>query len=567
MGLAVLAVLRFVRGSSMGFLGFKSRKDKVIEALVAKNKYQAQMIDAIKQTWTGEKFPGSFGLTKILEQIDYWTLRKRSLQLFTENPYAKGIIRRILRNEIHTGLTASANPLGSILWPDMDDMKQAEMSVKYGDLMSQQFELYANNYELFDFKKQLTFGEFQELVRREAILCGDGVIISRVNRYTGLPAWDWINGNNIRTPGDYKVASGHKIINGVEIDEYGRHVAYYIQKVVGDDIKFERVPVKGEKSGRQISWMVYGSEKKADDVRGEPLLACVLGMLKDIDRYKDAEVRAAVINALIAFTVQRDDSSPIGSRPTAGLQRPMHEVGPIAAEDKTGHQPIQLMQPGTVFDDLAPGEKVVSYQTNRPNVNYAAFEGAILDAICWSLEVPPEIVKLKFTSSYSASRQANNEFEVYLKYRNFKNAKDFCQIIYEEFIIQSVLNNQMELPGFVLACFDSSKWRIKAAWLSCAWSGLSRPSVERTKDVKAANDALDNGLTTFDDECRRLSGKSFRQTIQILKKEIDYAHQMGFNPHILEDNNGKNAYPDEESEELDGEVPGKGTEDDSDNED
>ena len=96
---------------------------------------------------------------------------------------------------------------------------------------------------------------------------------------------------------------------------------------------------------------------------------------------------------------------------------------------------------------------------------------------------------------------------------------------------------------------------------------MSRPSVERTKDVKAANDALDNGLTTFDDECRRLSGKSFRQTIQILKKEIDYAHQMGFNPHILEDNNGKNAYPDEESEELDGEVPGKGTEDDSDNED
>ena len=530
----------------MGLFGFKTRKDKQIEMLVTTNKYQAQMLDAIKHTWDGSKYPGNFGLTKILENIDYWTLRKRSVQLFTENPYAKGIIRRILRNEIHTGLTASANPIGAILWPDMDELKQAEMAVKYGDLLSMQFELYANNYELFDFKKQLTFGEWQEMVRREALLCGDGVIISRVNKYTGLPTWDWVNGNNIRTPGNAKVAAGHRVVNGVELDEYGRHVAYYIQKIVDAKTEFERVPVKGEKSGRQISWMIYGSEKRADEVRGEPLLACVLGMLKDIDRYKDAEVRAAVINALIAFTVQKDENTVVGTRPTAGLQRPSVVPGGAAVVPKrNGHQPIQLMQPGTVFDDLAPGEKVVSYQTNRPNVNYAVFEGAILDAICWSLEIPPEIVKLRFTSSYSASRQANNEFEVYLKYRNFKNAKDFCQIIYEEFIIQSVLNNQLNLPGFITACFDSTKWRIKAAWLSCTWSGLSRPSVERTKDVKAANDALDNGLTTFDDECRRLSGKSFRQTIQQLKNEINFAHQMGFNPHILEDNNGKDAYPEQ----------------------
>lgn len=530
----------------MGLFGFKTRKDKQIEMLVTTNKYQAQMLDAIKHTWDGSKYPGNFGLTKILENIDYWTLRKRSVQLFTENPYAKGIIRRILRNEIHTGLTASANPIGAILWPDMDELKQAEMAVKYGDLLSMQFELYANNYELFDFKKQLTFGEWQEMVRREALLCGDGVIISRVNKYTGLPTWDWVNGNNIRTPGNVKVAAGHRVVNGVELDEYGRHVAYYIQKIVDAKIEFERVPVKGEKSGRQISWMIYGSEKRADEVRGEPLLACVLGMLKDIDRYKDAEVRAAVINALIAFTVQKDENAAVGTRPTAGLQRPSVVPGGAAVvPERNGHQPIQLMQPGTVFDDLAPGEKVVSYQTNRPNVNYAVFEGAILDAICWSLEIPPEIVKLRFTSSYSASRQANNEFEVYLKYRNFKNAKDFCQIIYEEFIIQSVLNNQLNLPGFITACFDSTKWRIKAAWLSCTWSGLSRPSVERTKDVKAANDALDNGLTTFDDECRRLSGKSFRQTIQQLKNEINFAHQMGFNPHILEDNNGKDAYPEQ----------------------
>ena len=58
---------------------------------------------------------------------------------------------------------------------------------KYGDLITSQFSLYANNYELFDYGKELTFGEFQELVRREALLCGDGIIVARVNHTNGLP--------------------------------------------------------------------------------------------------------------------------------------------------------------------------------------------------------------------------------------------------------------------------------------------------------------------------------------------------------------------------------------------
>jgi len=530
----------------MGIFNFKTRKQ--FEAEIH-NKYQRMVAEALSQnvTWSGEKFRGSLGLVKVFNSIDYWTLRQKSMELWTDSPYARGILRRILRNEIFTGLSANSSPNEDVLWPGKDDMERADLAVKYGDVITSQFNLYANNYELFDYRKELTFGEFQEVVRREAILCGDGVIIARVNHTNGLPMWQWVNGNNIKTPADYVCKNGNRIIQGVELDKYNRHVAYFVQTFEDGQLKYERIPVKGEKSGRQISWMVYGSEKMSDKVRGEPLLANVLSMLSDIDKYKDAEIRAAVINALIAFTVKKSPETALGTRPTAGLQRPMKEVGGIKTGigseiPPKGHQPIQLMQPGTVFDDLAPGEEVVSYSTNRPNVNFAVFEGAIIDAICWSLEIPPEIAKLKFTSSYSASRQANNEFEVYLKYRNFKNAKDFCQIIFEEFVIQAALNGMLNLPGFVMAFADPKLWQIKAAWLSCSWSGIARPSVERTKDVKAANDALDNGLTTLDDECKRINGKTFRKTIAQLKREINYAHQLGFNPHILEDNNGKPAY-------------------------
>jgi hypothetical protein len=59
--------------------------------------------------FTGEKFFGGFGATSIY-QVDYWTLRKRSEQLFNENLYAKGLIRRLVTNEINTGLTPESLP-------------------------------------------------------------------------------------------------------------------------------------------------------------------------------------------------------------------------------------------------------------------------------------------------------------------------------------------------------------------------------------------------------------------------------------------------------------------------
>ena len=501
--------------------------------------------------WTGDKYPGHFGITKLYTYVDYWTLRMRSLQLFTENPYCRGIIRRILRNEIFTGIVPDAMPLASFLWPELSETEREEKAQEYGEKMTSIFTLYANNYEMFDFRKQLTFGEWQQQVRMESMLCGDGIVVSRINPTNGLPMWDWINGYYIRTPEKQDLAEGHQIKNGVEIDAQGRHVAYYVQNTQQGKTTFERIPVKGRRSGRQIAWMVYGSERLIDDTRGEPLLSGVLGILKELDRYRDAEERAAVVNAMLAFFIKKTPTAGIGSHPTAALaslKTPESLTGnkPVITGsdvyDKDEKRPdLKIMQPGTTFD-LNNGEDVQSFQTNRPNVNYAAFEQAILDAVSWSLEIPPEIVNMKFQSSYSASRQANNEFDVYLKYRTFKNAKDFCQIVYEEFIIQACLYGILELPGFLSVIMDSSRWKERAAWLSCAWTGINRPAVDRQKDVTASILALDAGLTTYDIEARRTSGLSFRQVMAQQAREHKQMNAVGFTPKPYEDNNGRPVY-------------------------
>lgn len=509
--------------------------------------YSLYLADVAGDSWNGSKFAGSFGPIEDFAFVDYWTLRKRSLRLFRENLYAKGIIRRLVWNEIHTGLVATPVPVGSVIWAKETEEAQEQKAAEYAERFATEFDLYASTPAVFDWGKKLNFGAFQEQVRLESLICGDGIIISRIDNKTKLPRWQWVNGDNIRTPDDYTPKNGGFIKHGVEFDKWGKKVAFHVRTEINGEVHFERVPTRGERSGRLISWMVYGSETLLDDTRGEPFLADTLYMLKELDRYRDAETRAAVINAMLAFFVERSTDTAKGARPSDGLARlrPSVEAEPINyspyAEKKLGDE-MREMRPGTFFDDLDPGQKIVSPATNRPNVNYRIFEEAVISALAWTHGIPPEVLMLKFGNNYSASRQANNEFEVYLSRQVKRNADAFCQNIYNAYVTQAVLNGQLSAPGFLQAFGNTDKWRIVSAWLQCAWLGLSRPSVDRTKDAAGSQSLIDNLLSTFENECLRNSGMTFKQVVQTQKRERALMKRSGLVAHVDEDQNGKPVY-------------------------
>lgn len=518
--------------------------------------------------WDGAKFPGSLGPVSEWVFVDYWKLRKRSMKLFRSNTYMKGVIRRLVTNEIHTGIVATPTPMGSVLFPGRDGVEQAQRAVEYSDIIANEFDLYCNSPAVFDWSKKDTFGAFQKLVRSESLISGDGIIISRIDKATNLPRWQWVNGDHIRTPDTPNLLDGHYIKHGVEFDKWGKRVAFYVQSVVDGAYEYERIPVRGEKSGRLISWMVYGSEHFVDDVRGEPFLADAIYMLKDLDRTRDAEVRASLVNAMIPLFLEeapneikipagpadyarslRGPAAPASAAGAVnGAPLPPLPDGPVPANYLNVTPPtnqIDIMNPGTVYK--APnGGKITSFQTNRPNVNYSTFEKSIIAVLAWSHNIPPEILMMEFGNNYSASRQANNEFEVYLSdfVKSFSLAVN--KPIYECWITQMALTGQIELPGFVRAYGNPEAWRIVNGWMQCVWTGLNRPSVDRNKEANASQTLLDNGLTTYDIEARRHSGLSFAQVMQTLKRERELMAKTDFVPHVLENNNGEPAYRDDD---------------------
>ena len=512
--------------------------------------------------WDGSKFFGSLGPVSEWTFVDYWRLRKRSMQLFRTNIYAKGVIRRLVWNEIHTGIIATPTPVGAVLFSGKNEIEREEEAVEWGDKIATQFDLYSNTPAVFDWSKKENFGAFQERVRMESLISGDGIIISRIDKNTNLPRWQWVNGDHVRTPDTYNLLEGHYIKHGVEFDKWGKRVAFYVQSEVNGEFKYERIPVRGERSGRLISWMVYGGEHFVDDVRGEPFLSDSIYMLKDLDRTRDAEVRASLVNAMIPLFLEEAPGTISVARPS-DLARAGAVPGAVPASGVVGGAPlppapdgimppnypavtpptnqIDIMNPGTVYK--APnGGKITSFQTNRPNVNYATFEKAVISVLAWSHGLPPEVLMLEFGNNYSASRQANNEFEVYLSRFVRKFAGMVTQPIYNEWLTQMALTGQIDLPGFVCSWGTTDGWRITSAWMQCTWTGINRPAVDRNKEAQASQTLLDNGLTTYDIEARRHSGLSFAQVMQTLKRERELMKRMDFTPHVLEDNNGFPAY-------------------------
>jgi len=496
------------------FIGKIKRAYDRLDEPEAKAQPRGYVRDLFESSFDGDKFAGGFGPTKNYSFIDFHTLRTRSYQLFTENVYAGGLVKRLLTNEINTGMTLEATPNGAIL--GMSDTALND----WAEDVEARYTIWGSNQGMCDWRKRMTYSELQREVRKTAILSGDVLVLLRQLQTTKLPVIELVDGAKIDTPTDDKLLRavdrrGNKITNGVELDKAGRHVAFFICQ---SDGSHKRVPAWGSKSGRRIAWLVYGGEKRLDDVRGMPLLACVLQALKELDRYKDAEQRAAVINSMLALFVKKGEDKP-GTRPIAGgaVRRDTETV--VDGDQSARDFDISKWVPGMAIEELQQGEEPVSFDTRRPNVNFGVFEEMIISAIAWSNEIPPEILRLSFSNNYSASRAAINEFKIYLDAQRTKNSVAFDKPVYSEWLVSMALAGRISAPGLLEAWRDPLKFEILGAWIMSEWAGAIKPSVDREKEVKAYERMTRKGWITNDRASKELTGTKYSTNVKRLRSE------------------------------------------------
>jgi lambda family phage portal protein len=461
----------------------------------------------------GEKFSGGMGAINVLT-LDYWTLRARSSEFFASKLFARGIIRRLTTAVVTAGLYLECTPQESLLGLPEDSLAE------WAEDVESRFAIWGKDPFLADASEQLTFGALQSAAWREALISGDVLVTLVSSPRTKIPRIRLIRGDAVQTPmfgiGD-KLTAGHKVTHGVELDASGRQVAYWITQ---EDGSSKRLPAWGEKSGRRLAWLVYATDKRLDEVRGQPLLALVLQSIGELDKYRDSTQRKALVNSFLAAWIQKSEDKP-GSR---GLS-----MGAVVAEATTTTSSSGSAReynareylPGMIVEELQTGETIHQTGGNGTDEKYGDFEEAIIQGIAWALEIPPEILRLSFSSNYSASKAAENNFAVYLFQARTFWGEQFCQPVYVEWLLAETLAGNIKAAGLLDSWRDPLAYVTFGSWTLADWSGNVKPSVDPVKQVNAYKLAIGAGLISPSRACREFSGQKQALVMRELKKYFD----------------------------------------------
>lgn len=456
----------------------------------------------------GTKFPGGFGETQLL-LADYWTLRARSSQLFETNLYARGIIRRFVTNVINTGLHLESVPDESLLGFPEDGLSD------WGEEVENRFHVWERCATLCDRSERRTFGTLQRSAYAEALIAGDVLVVLGQSQRTGLPMVQLVPGDTVRSPWKSRPRRGNRIEHGVELDRFDRHAAYW---VVQRDGSFKRVPAYGEKSGRRIAWLIYGTDVRLDDVRGKPILSLVLQSLREIDRYRDSVQRKAVINSMLAMFIKKGEEK-MGTRPlTGGAVKKTSVVQTEADGSERAFNSAEQI-PGFVIDELQHGEEPKGFPSTGTDEKFGDFEEAIVQAFAWALETPPEILRLAFSNNYSASQAAINEYKMFLNAARQQWGEEFCAPIFEDWLLSEVLNQKINADGFLESYRDPKKYDVFRSWVASEWAGQIKPAVDFSKLVRGYKESVAEGFITRDRACRELTGMKYSKVVARLRLE------------------------------------------------
>lgn len=493
------------------FIGDHSTQDAVTVDNLQAYSGQYNYSPYEQSIFDGGKYPGGFGPTQLF-QVDYWTLRARSSQLFNDNLYARGLIRRLVTNEISTGLAPEASPDEEILGLPEDSLNDWTEDVET------RFGIWGKAPLVCDWKRESTFGAIQQVARREALVSGDVLVVLHISPRTQALAVQLVKGAAIRTPLAFegeKLRQGHTVQHGVEMDARGRQVAYWAEQKGGG---YKRIPAWGEKSGRRLAWLVYGTDKRLDDVRGQPILALVLQSIKEIDRYRDSVQRKATLNAMLAMFIKKGTDKP-GTLPLQGgaVRR---DSGTVTDGDGTARTfNVSQQIPGMVLDELQEGEEPVGFHNQGTDSSFGEFEAAIISAVAWANEIPPEVLILSYRNNYSASQAAINEFKIYLNRVWSDWGEQFCSPIYSEWLVHEALVGRVQAQGLLEAWRDPKQFYQFGAWIAVDWYGAIKPSTDMVKQAKGSKLLVDECWSTNAREARITTGTKFSKNVKRVKRE------------------------------------------------
>ena len=478
--------------------------------------------------YDGEKTPYELG-TPINIRLDYQTLRMRSWESYLTSDIIQNAIKKYILWIVGAGLKLQAKPVEQVLKKYNVNVDESVLDEFMADAESQ-FRLYAELKESTYSMEHNLHDEAAEALKN-ALMAGDVLCLLRTtNKRVNI---ETIDGKNVRTPimSDWQEkarARGNVIVDGVEINPKGQHVAYYVMQA---DLTYKRVMAYGSKSGKRQAWLMYGLKYKKSDVRGMALLTAVLETAASMDRYKDATLKAAEENAKIPLTIEHEAYSD-GSNPFADQIKEAFGKGKgVATETSTADCDVPARKIAQTTNkqvyNLTQGARLKRH-SGSTDANFAGYYGVNADIVYATIGMPPEVGLDKFGGAYSGSRAALKSWEYKMFVDRIVTLKrQFYGPFYVYWLDVQVLLNFIQAPGYIDALMKNN-YMVLGAYRNNRFIGPTVPHIDPVKEVTAERLKLGDAfkyvpLSDAEQAMERLNTGDYEIVIKKAEKEYEKA--------------------------------------------
>lgn len=425
--------------------------------------YAGALVNRLTSDWSA---PSSSADTEINSSLR--VLRNRSRQVMRDYDFAKSAKRSILSNVVGTGVKLQMQvPMvrgaGKLHKGVNDEIETAWLEWC--------------RKENCDVAGKLTFPQIERLVLSGVVESGE-ILVRRINteRFgkSVYPfALEVIEADQLADDHNGEAPGGNQIRMGVEVNKWGRPVAYWLYDYHPGDYQFS---TRGKRELRRIP---------ADEIRhifivdrpgqtrGVPWLHAGLNRVRHTQGFEEAEV----IGNRIASCAMGVIETPAGTYPEDG-------------EDADG-MPVIDMAPGS-FERLAPGEQVKFHNPTKPSGNYDPFVRAQNRGLAAGLGTAYEDTTGDYSqSNYSSSRLALLNNRDNWRWLQGWLVSELHQWVFESWLEQAAAWGAINLPDFRNT---PERFTRATRWRPRGWSWI-----DPSKEVDAAVKSVRAGMTTLTD--------------------------------------------------------------------
>jgi lambda family phage portal protein len=385
-----------------------------------------------------------------------------------------------------------------------------------------------------DAQRQLTFGGLMRTVAASWFV--DGEAFAHLPWSPGEPCATWstrldvIDNDRVSNPNN---AQDTDLLRaGVELDPLTRApIAYHVRSRNPADVGLESTTAIWTRVERWTPWgrpnflHVFDRERPGQ-TRGISKLVSALSKLKSLQKFHEATIENAILNALMLGAIKSNAGPAAASK---SFEDSKEGVASLTALEDARQQIYDGntvdLGGGVQLPVLPLGDELQLFTQARDVGSFEAFVRTVLRAVASAAGITYEELNMDYSSTnYSSARAAmliswSETLALQTLLRD-----QFAQPFYVAWLEEAVETARIELPGNA-----PDYWENLAAYTRCRWIAPGKGYIDATKEIQADAMAIENGFTTLADVCAA-QGRNHRDVMRQRKRELDLMTQLGLAP-------------------------------------